>query len=309
MSKNNGKGEKYENEFPQPARKQTFSEMIYDPRDGSFFGRTGKSWGQLLIFYAIFYIILAILFAICMQGLLASVNDKHPKWQLEESLIGTNPGLGFRPLSEQTERGSVIGYNKKKTLEVEYWAGLLDSFLTDYNHTEGRKMKHCGFKQVHNPNDSCVVDLDQFQNCSQANHYGYKDGKPCIFLKLNKIFGWTPDVFEEPINSMPMDLQKTINDTDILERQKIWVSCNGHYGMDRELFTNISYYPTQGIPAYYYPYLNQDDYLSPIVAVQFNDPPQGSVMDVECRAWAKNIIYSGSLRDRMGSVTFQLLVD
>lgn len=48
MSKNNGKGDKYENEFPQPARKQTFSEMIYDPRDGSFFGRTAKSWGEHL---------------------------------------------------------------------------------------------------------------------------------------------------------------------------------------------------------------------------------------------------------------------
>lgn len=48
MSKNNGKGDQYENEFPQPAKKQTFSEMIYDPRDGSFFGRTAKSWGEHL---------------------------------------------------------------------------------------------------------------------------------------------------------------------------------------------------------------------------------------------------------------------
>lgn len=48
MSKNNGKGDKYENEFPQPAKKQTFAEMIYDPRDGSFFGRTAKSWGEHL---------------------------------------------------------------------------------------------------------------------------------------------------------------------------------------------------------------------------------------------------------------------
>lgn len=48
MSKNNGKGDKYENQFPQPNRKQTFSEMIYDPHDGSFFGRTPKSWGKYL---------------------------------------------------------------------------------------------------------------------------------------------------------------------------------------------------------------------------------------------------------------------
>lgn len=53
MSKNNGKGDKYENEFPQPAKKQTFAEMIYDPRDGSFFGRTAKSWGEHLKIYVI----------------------------------------------------------------------------------------------------------------------------------------------------------------------------------------------------------------------------------------------------------------
>lgn len=51
MSKNNGKNEKYENQFPQPAKKQTFSEMIYDPRDGSIFGRTSKSWGKLINIY------------------------------------------------------------------------------------------------------------------------------------------------------------------------------------------------------------------------------------------------------------------
>lgn len=46
MSKNNGKGAKGEFEFPQPAKKQTFSEMIYNPQEGTFFGRTGKSWSK-----------------------------------------------------------------------------------------------------------------------------------------------------------------------------------------------------------------------------------------------------------------------
>lgn len=64
-----------------------------------------------------------------MQGLLASVDNNQPKWKLEESLIGTNPGLGFRPLSEQTERGSVIEYDRKKHAESEYWISVLDSFL------------------------------------------------------------------------------------------------------------------------------------------------------------------------------------
>ncbi|XP_051859185.1 sodium/potassium-transporting ATPase subunit beta-1 isoform X2 [Drosophila albomicans] len=268
-----------------------------------------RTFGQLFLFYVIFYIILAILFAICMQGLLASVDDYKPKWQLEESLIGTNPGLGFRPLSEQTERGSVIEFDNKKPAEIEYWTGLLDDFLKDYKQTEGRKMKHCDYNQSRNPNDVCVVDENQFGPCSSANGYGYRVGKPCIFLKLNKIYGWVPEIYDTPALNMPDDLQHLFNQTSEVERQKIWISCNGHYGKDKEQFQNISYYPSQGIPTYYYPYLNQPGYLSPIVAVQFNSPPIGSMLDVECRAWAKNIIYSGSIRDRMGSVTFQFLMD
>ncbi|XP_017000148.2 sodium/potassium-transporting ATPase subunit beta-1 [Drosophila takahashii] len=309
MSKNNGKGGKGEFEFPQPAKKQTFSQMIYDPQDGTFFGRTGKNWSQLLLFYTIFYIVLAALFTICMQGLLSTISDDEPKWKLHDSLIGTNPGLGFRPLSEQTERGSVISFDGKKDAESDYWIGLIDDFLRDYNHTEGREMKHCSFGQKNELTDVCVVNTELFGSCSKANNYGYKTNQPCIFLKLNRIYGWEPEVFEEEQKGMPDDLKKVINETKKEERKQIWVSCNGHMGKDKEHFENIKYFPTQGFPTYYYPYLKQDSYLSPLVAVQFNSPPKGQMLDVECRAWAKNIHYSGSARDRMGSVTFQIIVD
>ncbi|KAH8297949.1 hypothetical protein KR018_002366 [Drosophila ironensis] len=331
MSKNNGKGAKGEFEFPQPAKKQTLSEMIYDPAEGTFFGRTGKSWSQLLMFYTIFYIVLAALFTICMQGLLSTISDTEPKWKLHESLIGTNPGLGFRPLSEQTERGSVIEFGGKKYQESDYWISLIDDFLrgkpliincyllhiipiclmlfSDYNHTEGREMKHCSFGQQNDPSDVCVVNTDLFGDCSRAKHYGYKTNQPCIFLKLNKIFGWEPEVYDTPQPGMPDDLKNFINATKPEERKQIWVSCNGHLSKDKENFQNIQYFPTQGFPTYYYPFLNQPGYLSPLVAVQFNSPPIGQMLDIECQAWAKNIIYSGSARDRMGSVTFQIIVN
>lgn len=67
--------------------------------------------------------------AICMQGLFASLSDDFPTWQLEESLIGTNPGLGFRPISAETERGSLIWYNAAKKEDVDYWVDTIDEFL------------------------------------------------------------------------------------------------------------------------------------------------------------------------------------
>lgn len=64
-----------------------------------------------------------------MQGLLATLDENEPKWQLERSLIGTNPGLGFRPISERTEEGSLIWYDQKNKTTIEKWVNLTDKFL------------------------------------------------------------------------------------------------------------------------------------------------------------------------------------
>lgn len=69
------------------------------------------------------------MFAICMQGLLASLSDQEPKWQLDSSLIGNNPGLGLRPLPDNLNRGALIWYDAKEKTQVEYWTNLLSEFL------------------------------------------------------------------------------------------------------------------------------------------------------------------------------------
>ncbi|XP_049302864.1 sodium/potassium-transporting ATPase subunit beta-1 [Bactrocera dorsalis] len=309
-TKKNGNAITTEFQFPQPKEKQTCMELIYNGKEGTYFGRTPKSWGQLMLFYTIFYIVLAGLFAICMQGLFASLSDKEPTWKLERSLIGTNPGLGFRPLSEETERGSVIQFDTKKPVEGAYWTGLVDQFLEKYRST-GEK-KFCNFNQTNGANKVCVVNVDNFGPCSKETGYGYQNGRPCIFLKLNKIFNWVPDFYENVKtlpNEMPSDLKEHIGNLTEIERKQIWVSCKGLHPIDEESIGEMKYYPGRGFPTFYYPYLNQPGYLSPLIAVQFEKLKQNQLVNIECRAWAKNIIYSGSLNARTGSVTFQLFVD
>jgi len=80
----------------------------------------------------------------------------------------------------------------------------------------GHNMTHCDYNHK-NPQTSCVVDVKQFEPCTTENKYGYAQGKPCIFLKLNKIYNWEPQVYDAPIPTMPDDLQKAINDTSIQE--------------------------------------------------------------------------------------------
>ena len=52
---------------------------------------------------------------------------------------------------------------------------------------------HCDrdYRPPENPKDRqvCQFDLNtEFgQNCSRANDYGFKEGKPCILVKINKV--------------------------------------------------------------------------------------------------------------------------
>lgn len=52
----------------------------------------------------------------------------------------------------------------------------------------------------------------------------------------------------------------------------IWVSCEGESPADIENIGPIDYYPERGFQGYFYPFLNSEGYLSPLVAVHFKRP-------------------------------------
>jgi len=92
---------------------------------------------------------------------------------------------------------------------------------------------------------------------------------------LNRIYGWKPDYFDDPNDlpeDMPDDLKTHIAELPKDHRKQIWVTCHGESPADREILGDIKYFPTQGFPHYFYPYLNAHSYLSPLVAVKFTRP-------------------------------------
>jgi sodium/potassium-transporting ATPase subunit beta len=317
--KSNGETVTYECSYMRkPKAKSSIWRGIYNPDKNYILGRTPGNWGTLLIFYALFYTILAALFAICMQGLLSTLNKQEPKWQLESSLIGSNPGLGVRPLPDDLHRGALIWYDAKEKTQVEYWTRLLSQFLQPYTNKTmmvggGRNQVQCshdtgpGFGQV------CAVNIEKnFGPCSESNGFGYNRSAPCIYLKLNKIYNWIPEYYDNPDElpiEMPDDLKATIKSLPQNERKQVWISCNGDHSSDEENLRGFSYWPSRGFPGYFYPFKNAPGYLSPLIAVQINRPTLNRIINIECRAWAKNIIYNGSMRDRQGSIVFELMID
>ncbi|XP_023230731.1 sodium/potassium-transporting ATPase subunit beta-2-like [Centruroides sculpturatus] len=88
----------------------------------------------------------------------------------------------------------------------------------------------------------------------------------------------------------------------------VYISCQGENPADKENIGPLTYYPAKGtIPRYYFPFRNLEGYLSPFVFVHFEKPVPGVLINIECKAWAKNIRHDRM--ERMGSVHFELLVD
>lgn len=58
-----------------------------------------------------------------------TLNDERPKYVLGDSLIGTNPGLGFRPMPPEDNVDSSLIFFSDSASSTRYWIETLDDFL------------------------------------------------------------------------------------------------------------------------------------------------------------------------------------
>ncbi|KAF2886600.1 hypothetical protein ILUMI_19573, partial [Ignelater luminosus] len=72
-------------------------------------------------------------------------------------------------------------------------------------------------------------------------------------------------------------------------RKVLWISCAGENPDDVENIGPIWYVPLLGFDGAYFPVVNKEEYLRPLVAVFFKRPARGVLINVECKAWARNI--------------------
>lgn len=86
-----------------------------------------------------------------------------------------------------------------------------------------------------------------------------------------------------------------------------WHDCVEQNPADKENIGPIEYTPSQTIRSNFFPFENQHGYLSPFVMVRFANPARGVLINIECKAWAKNIKHDRA--EREGSVHFELLID
>lgn len=292
----------------------------WDPSRRAIMGRTPKSWGLILLFYLIYYICLAGFWALMMFIFFTTIEEHAPKWTGSDGLIGTSPGLGLRPAQpDESIDSSMIIFNRDLALSTQYthgyetWSDQIDEFLNrDYGH-KLNTTRTCKVGENNTRNDkACRFDIAVLGQCSgrekpEDRHYGYDKGQPCLYFKLNRIYGVANEPYKE--NELPEDMPDRLKDHIKTQKNKdlVWVDCHGEDPADVEAMGRIEYFPQhRGFQSQYFPYLNRRPYESPVVAVKFHNPQVGQLLHIECRAWAKNIEYSR--KHRRGMVRFELFI-
>jgi sodium/potassium-transporting ATPase subunit beta len=94
---------------------------------------------------------------------------------------------------------------------------------------------------------------------------------------------------------------------DRISYEDIGVTCEGENDGDADNLGKVDFYPPKGFNFGYFPYLNADGYKSPLVFAQFSNLRRGTIVQVWCKLWEKNIKHHKN--DKGGSVHFELLVD
>lgn len=299
---------------------------IHDPDKGEFFGRTAKSWFLITVFYCIYYFLLACFWYGMLNLFFITIDVNSPKYQLEASIIGTNPGVGLRPTqaSEDIDSSMLFLWAKAKnqrpseapfdTSRNVDWAKRYEAFVNKYDNTT--ETRDCaGDDFMEDGGDACRFSKADLGPCGEYP-YGYEltgnEDKisPCVLLKINRIFNWKPTPYDADDLKYEDSIPQAIKDLAGRDPNKLYLNCEGENAADREaLEGKVAYYPqNQAISYKYFPYTQANkNYHNPVVAVKFSDMPVGQLLHIECKLYAKGIEHSRKFR--MGSVHFELFLN
>ncbi|GFR67318.1 sodium/potassium-transporting ATPase subunit beta-2-like Protein [Elysia marginata] len=290
----------------KPTMKQrfaSFGKFIYNSETHQVLGRSGRSWAEIGIFYVIYYACLAGFFAATLAVFNQTLDDDKPKLMGSDSLLKSNPGMGFQPMPDIET--TLIRSTRD---EREDYVKSIDKVLKKFNDSESRENCDSVGSFREGEETACAVDLAELtKKCNRENGYGMMTDEPCVLLKLNKIYGWKPDFYSEDEIKDLKDVSQYVKDN--YNQEQIWIDCQGENSADVDNLekATVEYYPQRGFPVAFYPYTKQKNYLSPLVFVKFRNLKKHLGYMIQCKALAKNIAVDRT--EKKGSVNFELLID
>ncbi|XP_031648808.1 sodium/potassium-transporting ATPase subunit beta-233-like [Oncorhynchus kisutch] len=252
---------------------------------------------KILGFYLIFYAFLAGVFIGTIQALLLTLSNYKPTWQDRVA----PPGLSHTPRSDKSE----IAFNLNDVETYLTYTKAMREFLVMYDDDKQRdqmKYEDCGEQPEDYKNrgdlesDVGIRKACRFQRswlgpCSgmEDRDFGFKEGKPCLIVKLNRIVNFRPRP-PSSNESIPEGAQTKV------QPNVMPIFCTNKREEDAGKMGEVKYYGIgEGFPLQYYPYygkLLHPQYLQPLVALQFVNLTMNTELRIECRAYGENIGYS-----------------
>ncbi|XP_006003908.1 protein ATP1B4 isoform X1 [Latimeria chalumnae] len=266
-----------------------FRTFMWNPEKKEFIGRNCKSWTLILLFYFVFYLYLAGIFALCLYVMLLTISPYTPKHR--DKVVP--PGVMMRP----NINGFDISFNKSEHSTWSSYVENLHTFLNGYNDSvQIEKNIECVpgkyFMQDMGESEgkrACQFKRTVLESCSGIKDptFGYSKGKPCVLIKMNRIIGYLPG-----------------------QGTPVTVTCEVQKG-DSGAIGSIDFYPGNGtFNLMYYPYygkLTHVNYTSPLVAVHFTNVKHNTPLTIQCKLNGPGIVNDSSDR-YLGRISFTLNV-
>jgi len=226
-----------------------FRQFLYNSETGEVMGRSGSSWAKIGLFYFVFYGFLAGFFVAMLSVFMTTVNQPGEGPPKLTQYIANKAGL-----VRLDRDNKLTSYNANDTDRIDAYSKVIADFLKGYESYGNSSGIQCGDKP-------CSFKVTDLGDCSGINDksFGLKSRKPCIFLRINKVFGWTP---------------------------------NGENGFLKLTCEGATVLPT-GFQLSAFPFEGQAGYVSPVVAVQI-DTTNGEVKKADCYLEGKDIEVSDS---------------
>uniref|UniRef100_A0A1A8MPX1 Sodium/potassium-transporting ATPase subunit beta n=1 Tax=Nothobranchius pienaari TaxID=704102 RepID=A0A1A8MPX1_9TELE len=274
-----------------------WKKFLWNSETGELLGRTGGSWFKITLFYVVFYGLLAGIFVGTIQALLFTLSEYKPTWQDRVA----PPGLSHTPRTEKAE----VSFKSKDFETYLPYTKALKEFLSQYDEEKQRdqmKFEDCGLEPAEYKNrgdlesdmgqrKACRFSRSLLGPCSGIDDrdFGFKEGKPCLIVKLNRIVNFRP---RPPMSNdtIPEEVQPKV------QPNVIPLHCTHKKEEDAGKIGEIKYFGIGGgFPLQYYPYYGKrlhPHYLQPLVALQFTNLTMKTELRIECKVYGENIDYN-----------------
>ncbi|KAG8452139.1 hypothetical protein GDO86_004072 [Hymenochirus boettgeri] len=277
-------------------RMENFGRFVWNPDTGEVLGRTFVKWVYISLYYAAFYVIMIGIFALSIYSLMKTLSPYEPDYQDQIQ----SPGVTMRP-NPYVDESIQLFYNMFDNTTYSPIVNSLCDFLSVYDAANQTKMmnKDCTNQtniasilySSANLKHACQFTREMLGNCSGEHDptYGYKYGKPCLFIKMNRKIKFTPGN-----NTTPL-VQCTSKSQNLGKVE--YYPGNDTYGT-----IGIQYFPYHGKKM-------QPNYTNPIVAVKLLNPKLDVEIEVVCKVLGPGIVTDNPHDPYEGKVTFKLKIE